>query len=72
MMQQAHETSPGVHGSGELATVGEVCRYLRCCRRTLMRWVSAGRIRAVRTPGGGVRFRWSDVSEALTVASRRR
>ena len=42
-------------GSGWL-TIQEACRVARVSRRTLYNWMRDGKIRAVRTAGGGVRI----------------
>ena len=49
----------------KLLTVQEVCRDLQIDRDTLWRWRQRGRITALKTPGGGVRFREADVLKAL-------
>ena len=48
-----------------LLTVQEVCQHLQIDRDTLWRWRRAGRITALRTPGGQLRFREADVLKAL-------
>ena len=40
---------------------GEVARLFGVSAETVGRWVRAGKLRAVRTPGGQLRFRESDV-----------
>ncbi len=43
----------------------EVCEYLRVSDSTLWRWCRDGKITALRTPGGRLRFRESDVQKVL-------
>ena len=49
----------------KLLTVQEVCQHLQVDRDTLWRWRRAGRIAALKTPGGQLRFRESDVQKVL-------
>lgn len=48
-----------------LLTLEEVCRYFRISRTALWHWRQAGKIVALKTPGGGLRFRESDVQRVL-------
>ena len=48
-----------------LLMADEVCEYLRVCDSTLWRWCRDGKITVLRTPGGRLRFRESDVQEVL-------
>lgn len=48
-----------------LLTSGEVCDYFKIAATTLWRWRQAGKITALRTPGGKMRFRESDVQKVL-------
>jgi len=48
-----------------LLTSDEVRAYFRVAPSTLWRWRQAGRIAALKTPGGGLRFRESDVQKVL-------
>jgi excisionase family DNA binding protein len=45
----------------ELMTPGEVGKALRVDAKTVTRWVQAGRIRGVKTPGGHTRLYRSDI-----------
>ena len=48
-----------------LMVANEVCEYLRVSGATLWRWCRDGKITALRTPGGRLRFRESDVQKVL-------
>lgn len=48
-----------------LLTPGEVGALFRVDPKTVTRWAAAGRIGAIRTPGGHRRFRESEVLELL-------
>ena len=48
-----------------LYTAGEVCQYFRVSRTALWRWRQDGKLTALKTPGGGLRFREADVEKAL-------
>lgn len=50
----------------KLLTPTEVARLFRVDPKTVTRWAAAGRIEAIRTPGGHRRFRESDVRALLT------
>jgi len=49
----------------ELLTPGEVAALFRVDPKTVTRWAKAGRISAIRTPGGHCRFRQADVDALL-------
>jgi len=49
----------------KLLTPGEVAALFRVDPKTVTRWAKAGRISAVRTPGGHCRFRQADVDALL-------
>lgn len=51
-----------------LYTPGEVAALLRVDPKTVTRWVKAGKVAAIRTPGGHVRIRESDVETLLEVS----
>jgi len=51
--------------SDPLLTPSEVARLMRVDPKTVTRWVGAGRIPAMKTPGGHVRIRRSVVLELL-------
>ncbi len=48
-----------------LLKTSEVAQFFRVDRRTVGRWADAGKITAVRTPGGHLRFRESEVRQLL-------
>ena len=48
-----------------LLTLEEVCQYFRVSRTALWHWRQAGKIVALKTPGGSLRFREADVHEVL-------
>lgn len=48
-----------------LLTLEEVCQYFRVSRTALWHWRQAGKIAALKTPGGSLRFRESDVQKVL-------
>jgi excisionase family DNA binding protein len=52
-----------------LMTPAEVAALFRVDPKTVTRWASAGRISAIRTPGGHCRFRESEVRALLDGAS---
>jgi excisionase family DNA binding protein len=58
-----------VLGGDRLLTPGEVARMFRVDAKTVTRWAAAGRIGAVKTPGGHRRFRESEVRALLEVSS---
>jgi excisionase family DNA binding protein len=47
----------------ELVTPAEIARMFRVNPKTVSRWERAGRITAVKTPGGHRRFRAQDVQD---------
>ncbi|SNY28878.1 BldC family transcriptional regulator [Paractinoplanes atraurantiacus] len=49
----------------ELLTSGEVARLFRVDPRTPARWAIAGRLTAIRTPGGHRRYKSADVLDLL-------
>ncbi len=49
----------------QLLTTDEVCRHFRISATTLWRWRRDGRLVALKTPGGQLRFRESDVLKVL-------
>jgi excisionase family DNA binding protein len=51
-----------------LLTPGEVAVLFRVNPKTVTRWAKAGKLSAIRTPGGHARFRESDVRGALVDA----
>ena len=48
-----------------LLTSDEVCQHFRISPTTLWRWRKDGKIAALKTPGGGLRFRERDVLKVL-------
>lgn len=50
---------------GRLLTSSEVAALFRVDVKTVGRWVAAGRIGSIRTPGGHHRFRESEVRALL-------
>lgn len=48
-----------------LLTSGEVAEMFRVDPKTVTRWVLAGRVSAIKTPGGKLRFRWSVIEPLL-------
>jgi excisionase family DNA binding protein len=52
----------------KLLKPGEVAAIFRVDPKTVTRWANTGKLSAVRTPGGHVRFRESDVRGALVDA----
>ena len=49
----------------QLLTVEEVCQYLRITRATVDNWRQAGKLVALKTPGGHLRFRLSEIQRLL-------
>lgn len=56
---------PSVANPEPLLKPGEVAALFRVDPKTVTRWAAAGRIKAVRTPGGHCRFRESEVRALL-------
>lgn len=54
-----------MRNADDLLTTKEVAEQYRVTRMTVSRWVKAGHLAAIRLPGGGLRYRRSDV-EALS------
>jgi excisionase family DNA binding protein len=52
-----------------LLTPGEVATLFRVDPKTVTRWAAAGKIAAIRTPGGHRRFRESDVRALLNTST---
>lgn len=48
-----------------LMTSAEVCQWLRVTPKTLQDWRKQGHLKALKTPGGYVRYRESDVRAVL-------
>ena len=48
-----------------LLTCVEVAALFRVDPKTVSRWAKAGRLQSIKTPGGHVRFRRSDVEPLL-------
>jgi excisionase family DNA binding protein len=48
-----------------LLTPGQVASLFRVDPKTVTRWAAAGRISAIRTPGGHRRFRESEIRKLL-------
>lgn len=46
-------------------TTTEACRHLSISIPTLRRWLKGGRLKAKRTPTGGLRFRQSELDSLL-------
>lgn len=55
----------GVEVGDDLFTPGEVAALFRVDPKTVTRWAVAGRITAIRTPGGHRRFRKSEIRALL-------
>lgn len=66
MWRMTPDQAPAATGS-ELLTTGEAAARLGVSTNTLRRWADDRRIRHVRMPSGRLRFRPSDVDEALAV-----
>ena len=49
----------------ELLTTGEVAERMAVTPTTVQRWVKAGKLAAIRTPGGSLRFRAVDIDTIL-------
>lgn len=56
----------------EFLTIGEVAAVMAVTIPTIRNWERAGKISAIRTPGGHRRFRRSDVDRLLGVDSTER
>lgn len=57
--------STGRPGDDRLMTPGEVAALFRVDPKTVTRWAAAGKISAIKTPGGHRRFRESEVRALL-------
>jgi excisionase family DNA binding protein len=53
----------------DLLTIREVAVLFRVWPRTVARWQEQGKLRAIRTPGGRLRFYRGDVERAVAEAS---
>jgi len=60
--------SSRVPDGDRLLTPGEVAAVFRVNPKTVSRWAKAGRLAAVRTPGGHRRYRQTDVLALLSPA----
>jgi len=54
-----------------LLTPGEVARMFRVDPKTVTRWARAGKIFAIKTPGGHRRFKASQITELLQEVDER-
>lgn len=52
-------------GTGPLMTSGEAAAKLRVSRATLKSWRKRGALKALKTPGGELRYRPEDVRDVL-------
>jgi excisionase family DNA binding protein len=50
----------------ELLTTGQVARILNVGRQAVNKWVKKGQLKAVRTPGGHIRIRRSDIDRVVS------
>lgn len=57
--------TPRGSGRGKLLTPAEVAALFRVDPKTVTRWAAAGKLAAIRTPGGHRRFYESDVKVLL-------
>jgi excisionase family DNA binding protein len=60
-----------VSGHDELMTTAEVASALRVAPVTVARWARAGKLTAVRTPGGQRRYKRADVDVILYPEAQR-
>lgn len=56
----------------DLLSTTEVARIFKVDIKTVARWAQRGQIPALRTPGGRLRFRRSDIDTVLTRPGRTR
>ncbi len=56
----------------ELMKPGEVARLFRVCDKTVWKWADAGKLNAVRTPGGTRRYYRDEVEALLNGSETRR
>lgn len=68
--QRPAQTRPDAHDTG-LLTPEEVAQVFRVDPKTVTRWANAGKLPALRTPGGHRRFRAEDVRALLTGSQER-
>ena len=66
---EGHQVPPELAGDGRLLTPGEVAALFRVDPKTVTRWVAAGKLSAIRTPGGHRRFREAEVRALLEGAT---
>ncbi|MFI6575190.1 helix-turn-helix domain-containing protein [Nocardiopsis sp. NPDC050513] len=57
--------SENIEGRPRLLTAGEVAAMFRVASATVNRWVRQGRVRCVRTPGGGQRFDEAEIRRVV-------
>ena len=50
----------------DLLDTADAARFLHVHPKTLMRWVRAGAVAAMRTPGGRLRFRRADLEDFVS------
>ena len=56
----------------KLYTINEAAGYLKITRKTLYKWRKAGKIKAMRTPGGQVRITLEELNAILIPDGDRR
>lgn len=64
-MVEGKSGPPPVDGGDPLLTPREVANTFRVDPKTVTRWVKAGKLVAIRLPGGHRRFRYSHVQALL-------
>lgn len=62
--RQAYELI-GAFGGDPLLAPGQVAKIFFVDPRTVTRWAKAGKLKSVKTLGGQVRFKWSDIRAAI-------
>ncbi|MGN2634666.1 helix-turn-helix domain-containing protein [Nocardia takedensis] len=65
----ADHVDPDPGGGEDNLTTAQLAREWQVSSRTIRRYIAAGRLRAMRLPGGDYRIRRADIDAAAKIAS---